>query len=165
LRPPPKSPPLWRFFAASAALVAIVGTIVFAHRSAPPDLRISDKVAGTPTPTVERPDADASARAKTAFVGQGSWVMSSLPACFDEQRLVRGSLADVRAELPPAADRLPPATVIRRGACTLVVGAHDLVIARGPDRLRVPPEAALYRRGERLTLVARTGNRVEIRVY
>jgi len=45
------------------------------------------------------------------------------------------------------------------------VRPHDLIVRRGDDRLRVPPEAALYRVDGRLTLVARSGATVEIRRY
>ena len=56
-------------------------------------------------------------------------------------------------DVPPERERLRPATTLRRGACTIVVGEHDVYVYRGGDRLRVPPEARLYAHGERLTLV------------
>ncbi len=51
------------------------------------------------------------------------------------------------------------------GNCTVRVLAHELWISRGSDRLRVPPDARLYRRGDRLTLVSIDGRHAEIRHY
>jgi hypothetical protein len=99
------------------------------------------------------------------FIGQGPWVLSALPGCFDEQSRVRGRYAELRAKLPPPGDRIAPGTTLRSGECRLLVGAHDVIVERGSDRLRVPPDAALYRIGGRLTLTARSGRDLEIRRY
>ena len=40
----------------ATVVVVAVGSIVFAHRAAPPNLRISGKVSGTPTPSAQGPD-------------------------------------------------------------------------------------------------------------
>ncbi len=91
--------------------------------------------------------------------------MSSLPGCFVERERLRGSLALLRAKFPPPQQRLRPGSSVRAGDCTLSVGAHDLWIARGNDRLRVPPEARLFREHTSLTLVFVSGERAEIRRY
>jgi hypothetical protein len=145
--------------------VAIFGALAFAHRAGPPDLRITGKVSGTPTPTVERPDASGAPRAAGAFAASGSWTMSSLPDCFFEQERVRGGVAQLRGKFPPAAQRLAPGTVVRAGDCAIEVRDRELWISRGPDRLRVPPDARLYRHAGGLTLVVVDGGHAEIRRY
>jgi hypothetical protein len=92
-------------------------------------------------------------------------VLSALPACFEERSRVRGPRAAVAAKLPPEATRIAPPATLRSGECTIYVRAHDLWVFRGPDRLRVPPDAALYREAGRLTLVVRSGGTFEIRRY
>ncbi len=91
--------------------------------------------------------------------------MSSLPACFHERELVRGSVAELRSRFPPAPDRVRPPSVISSGECTIIVRRSELLITRGSDRLRVPPVANLYRNGSGLTLVYIHGTRAEIRRY
>lgn len=144
-------------------VVTALGAFAFAHRAAPPDLKIVAHVRGTPT--AERPEAAATAPASATFLGSGSWTMSSLPACFRERERERGPTALLQAKFPPVRERLRPASVVRSGDCTIVVGEHALSIARGNDRLRVPPEAALYRGRSGLTLVWVNGGRAEIRRY
>jgi len=151
-----------RYFLIATAIVVVVGSIVFAHRLAAPDLRISARPTGTPTVETRFSEAPATAR---PFTGQGPWVLSALPDCFDEQSRLRGPLAEVRAKLPPAADRIAPGTTLRVGPCTLVVRARDIWVDRGSDRLRVPPQAELYRVAGRLTLAVRSGGELEIRRY
>lgn len=141
------------------------GTIVFARRGGPPDLRISARVGGTPTPTPERPGAAPSGAPEAGFEASGSWTMSSLPSCFFEQDHLGGPLGDLRAKFPPETARIAPGSALRAGNCTVRVLAHELWISRGSDRLRVPPDARLYRRGDRLTLVSIDGRHAEIRQY
>jgi hypothetical protein len=151
-----------RYYLIAAAIVVAIGGLFFAHRLAPPDLRISAEPTGTPT--VETHVAEAPAT-PAPFTGQGAWVLSALPGCFDEQSRVSGPFAALRAKVPPAADRIAPGTTLRAGACTVFVRDRDIRVERGPDRLRVPPDAALYRVGGGLTLVVRTAGGLEIRRY
>ncbi len=149
----------------AAVLVAVLGSIAFSRRGQAPDLKISGRVTGTPTPTAQRPDAPESGAPQMNFLGAGSWTMSALPSCFRERERMRGPLAQLRAKFPPAAERVPPASIVRSGDCTVFVGRDDLRISRGRDRLRVPPDAALYRDARGLTLVYIDGSRAEIRRY
>ncbi len=91
--------------------------------------------------------------------------MSSLPGCFRERERIRGSLAQLRPQFPPTSERVRPPSVVLAGECTITVAGHELLIARGADRLLVPPEARLYREAGRLTLVYIDGTRAEIRRY
>ncbi len=152
-----------RYYLLATLIVVLFGSIVFARRLAPPDLRIAAQPTGTPT--LESPSRPDAATMPGAFSAEGAWVLSALPACFDEQSRVSGPLALLRAKLPPASERIAAGTTLRAGGCTLLVGSHDLVVHRDGDRLRVPPEAALYRDGALYTLVARRGATVEIRRY
>jgi hypothetical protein len=161
----PEPLPLWRFVLVATVVVAALGSLVFAHRGGPPNLRISAKVSGTPTPTAEGPDTAGTAPTQAAFRGSGAWVMSSLPACFRERERVRGSVAELRSKFPPPSERVRPPSVVLSGDCTVTVRDRDLLISRGADRLRVPPEAFLYRESGGFTLVFIHGTRAEIRRY
>ncbi len=125
-----------RYYLIATAIVVIFGSIVFAHRLAQPDLRISAQPSGTPT--VERHVNEAPATAQP-FSGQGPWVLSALPDCFDEQSRVSGPVAAVEAKLPPADDRIAPGTTLHIAGCTVLVRPRDIWVERGSDRLRVPP--------------------------
>jgi hypothetical protein len=105
---------------------------------------------------VRRPDA---------FAASGSWTLSSLPACFFERDHRSGPVAQLRRSFPPAAERIAAGAIVRSGDCAVVVRARELWITRGADRLRVPPDARLYRQGAGFTLVWIDGERAEIRHY
>jgi hypothetical protein len=151
-----------RYYLAATAIVVLIGSLVFAHQLKSPDLRIVAQPTGTPTMT--RPDGGADA-AGGGFSGQGAWVLSALPSCFDEQSRVRGPAAQMRAKVPPAAERIPAGTAFTRGDCAVVVGPDDIRVTRGSDRVRVPPPAALYRDGAGLTLVTSSAGSIEVRRY
>jgi hypothetical protein len=119
-----------RYYIIATAIVVIFGSIVFAHRLAPPNLRIS-----------------------------------ALPDCFDEQSRLSGPFTALEAKLPPAGDRIAPGTTLHVAVCTLLVRPRDIWVDRGSDRLRVSPDAALYRVDGRLVLTVRTGAQLEIRHY
>ena len=151
-----------RYYLIATAIVVVLGGIVFAHRLIAPNLRIAARPSGTPTVETHVAEAPATAR---PFTGQGPWVLSALPGCFDEQSRVSGPFAAVAPKLPPAADRIAPGSTLRVADCTLRVRARDIWVDRGPDRLRVPPDAALYRVDGRLVLAVHTGSQLEIRRY
>jgi hypothetical protein len=153
-----------RYYLAATAIVVLIGSLVFAHRLRPPDLHVVAQPTGTPTITVRGGGGDTVA---SAFTGQGPWVLSALPSCFDEQSRVRGPAAEMSPKLPPASERIPAGRTFTRGDCTVMVGSDDIRVTRGSDRVRVPPPAALYRDGDGdgLTLVTTSGGTVEIRRY
>ena len=151
-----------RYYIVATLIVVAIGGIVFAHRMTSPDLQISARPSGTPTVETRVPDQAATPR---PFSGQGAWVFSALPGCFDEQSRVTGPSATLVARFPPAVDRIAPGTTFGAGPCTVIVRAHDIWVDRGADRLRVPPDAALYRVAGRLVLAVRTGPTAEIRRY
>jgi hypothetical protein len=151
-----------RYYVIATLIVIAIGGIAFAHRMTATDLQISARPTGTPTVETRVPDAAATSR---PFAGQGPWVFSALPDCFDEESRATGPNAALATRLPPAAARIGPGTTFAAGPCTVIVRAHDIWVDRGADRLRVPPEAALYRVRGRLVLTVRTGPTTEIRRY
>lgn len=158
---------MWRFYLIATVIVVAIGSVVFAHRVA--SLR-DFTVEGSPrpgqTPTNTRGNAREASRPAHDFAADGPWVMSALPDCFEQQKSTIGPIGLVRAQIPPERDRVAPGTRIVWNDCAIAVGASDVTIARGSDRLRVPPQARLYRRGDALVLVwtSRYG-RTEIRTY
>lgn len=155
---------MWRFYLIATIIVVAIGSVVFAHRLVTRDWNVQSRPNPRQTPTITRGAGAASARTPPTFVGDGPWVMSALPGCFEQQSSKAGPSALLADALPPARERLAP-TVLERGDCRIVVREHDIWVYRGDDRLRVPPEAHLYRHGERLTLVWQHAGRTEIRVY
>jgi hypothetical protein len=151
-----------RYYLLATLIVLAIGGLVYAHRRTAPGLQIAAKPTGTPTVETR---AVASSATAPPFSGQGPWVLSALPACFDEQSRVRGPVGQLAAKVPSAEDRIAPGTTLRVADCTVTVRRDDIWIERGPDRLRVPPTAALYRVDGRLTLTVQTGDVLEIRRY
>jgi len=148
----------------SSLIVFAIFAVVFARRALAPDLRVAPTPGERGAATHIR-DLQQSRQTDRRFIGTGDWVMSSLPGCFHETERARGTVAGMQSQFPPESERVRAGTVVRRGDCTIVVGEHDLFIARGGDRLRVPAEARLYAHGAQLTLVTIAGNVAQIRVY
>jgi hypothetical protein len=157
---------MWRFYAIAALIVLTIGAIAFGRRIATTDFDVrGGKPDPNRTPTNTR-GGNVRATAAPKFGGDGPWVMSALPECFEQQSSTIGPVGLLKKDVPPEGERLRPATTLRRGDCTIVVGEHDVWIYRNGDRLRVPPEARLYAHGERLTLVwLGPYGRTEIRRY
>jgi len=152
-----------RYYLAAALIVLVVGSFVFGHRLRTGSWDVRAQPSGTPT--ITRGAGGPPPRAQEVFAGDGPWVLSALPACFDQQSAVEGTAPALQPEIPPARERIAGGTVLHRGPCTVVVRAHDLLITRGRDRLRVPPYAALYDTPKGLTLVYERSGHAEIRVY
>lgn len=95
----------------------------------------------------------------------GDWALSGVPECLTQVALTTGPLAYVRSHLPVDAAQLPSGSVLHYGDCTLRYAASSVTVARGSDRLTVPPHATLYARGRQLYLLYsdRRGN--ELREY
>lgn len=157
---------MWRFYAIATVIVVAFGAAIFAQRQAA--LRDFD-VRGTPqpgmTPTITRGAGNDGATPAAQFAGEGPWVLSALPGCFEQKSSIVGPSLQLTHHVPPAAERIRPSTSLRRGNCTIVVGEHDVWVFRGADRLRVPPEARLYAARAGLTLVYEHAGRTEVRIY
>lgn len=154
---------MWRYYAVATVIVLVAGSILFAHRMRTGEWDLRAQPAGTPT--VTRGSGAAPPSVADVFVGAGPWVLSALPACFDQQSSIEGPAASLVSHLPPPGTRIPDGTTLHAGPCTVVVRAHDLLVSRGRDRLRVPPDAGLYRTAKGLVLVYERSDHAEIRVY
>lgn len=153
-----------RYYLIATVLVVALGTAIFANRMrALREFDVRGAVTGTPTPT--RANASESPVPFGAFTGEGPWVLSALPDCFDQQSSLVGTTLQLTFDIPPARERIAPGTSFRQGACLVTVRDHDIWIARGADRLRVPPEARLYRTPKGLALVYQHDGHAQIRVY
>jgi len=146
-------------------IVVVVGSILFAHRMLAANRAFHPAAARSRAPVSGNGNAGFVATPSPSFVGQGGWVLSALPACFTQQSSKEGPSALLTADVPPAAARIAPGSTLRRGPCLVQVREDDIWVTRGPDRLRVPPLAELFRTRAGLTLVYRHGDRTEIRVY
>ncbi len=157
---------MWRYYLIAALIVVGVGSAVFAHRwYARRDLQAQERARAHAT-RVAHGNGRGAPQPVRSFGGDGPWVMSALPDCFVQLRSTSGPANLVQREMPAASERLAPGTTLRWNDCAVVVGRDDVRIRRGSDRLRVPPDARLYARGDRLTLVWRSDtDRTEIRVY
>ena len=149
---------MWRYYLAATVLVVAIGSVAFAHRWLTEHARGGGRPIGfAGSPPVAAP---------TFGSGEGPWVMSALPDCFDQQRATIGPADLVAKDIPPARERIAPGTTLRWNDCSVRVGAADVRIDRRGDRLRVPPQARLYAHGAELILVwSNAYGRTEIRVY
>ena len=154
---------MWRYYAAATLIVLVAGSILFGHRLRTGNWDLRARPSGTPT--ITRGAGDGPPRAQDVFVGEGPWVLSALPACFEQQSAIEGSWVALSFDIPPQRERIPSGTTLHRGPCTIVVRARDLLISRGRDRLLVPQDARLYQTPKGLVLVFERGGHAQIRVY
>ncbi|MGB6519596.1 MAG: hypothetical protein WBE79_13955, partial [Candidatus Cybelea sp.] len=76
-----------------------------------------------------------------------------------------GSVAYVRAHLPPGAVAIvPPATLVY-GDCSIRIDGSEAFVRRGADRLRIPPRVHFYRADGFLALIRETAPGAELRIY
>ncbi|MGB8907998.1 MAG: hypothetical protein WCC84_04565 [Candidatus Cybelea sp.] len=100
-----------------------------------------------------------------ALSGDAPWALSALPECLIQTSESNGSLAYVRAHLPPGAVAIvPPATLVY-GDCSIRIDGSEAFVRRGADRLRIPPRVQFYRADGLLALIRETAQRAELRVY
>jgi hypothetical protein len=156
---------MWRYYAVAAAIVVTVGSLLFAHRLAMHGWKIHADATGRPSAAHGNTNEGFVTTPEPSFVGQGGWVLSALPGCFEQLSAIEGPAQALTFHVPPARERIAPGTSVRSGGCRVLVRAHDLWVWRGKDRLRVPPEARLFDAKDGLTLVYEHAGRAEVRVY
>ncbi|HUA09583.1 MAG TPA: hypothetical protein VMA98_09935 [Candidatus Acidoferrales bacterium] len=144
---------MWRYFAIATVIVlAIVVTVTARTRLGLPGHLNFWKATAPPPP------------AENVF-GNAPWALSALPDCFVQRSETTGSAAYVRAQLPAGAQPVAPGTRLTFGPCTIFVRRGELLVDRGSDRLRVPPETRLYRFDDSLALLRDTPRSNELRIY
>jgi len=156
---------MWRYYVVATVIVCAIGSIIFAHRIATKEWTLRPGTTTTHRPAPGNANAGFVTTPAPSFVGQGSWVLSALPSCFIQQSSKQGPSPLLVHDIPLASSRIAPGTTLHRGNCTIDVRPDDIWVTRGPDHLRVPPDARLYAAGDGLTLVYRHGDHTEIRVY
>ncbi|HTW82670.1 MAG TPA: hypothetical protein VMD91_01230 [Candidatus Sulfotelmatobacter sp.] len=163
---------MWRYYLIATLLVLGAGSVLWGvHLAgvAASSARSSTTTAPVHAATTPVPGLEGGVRGPSApprpFVGEGGWVLSALPDCFDQQSSVEGDAAALAADIPPARERIAAGTILRRGPCTIHVRADDLWVERGQDRLRVPPSARLYRTPKGLVLVYEHAGNAQVRRY
>jgi len=156
---------MWRFYAIATVIVVLAGSVLVAHRLATNGWNVRSNAHGPPQRAHPGPNVGFVTTPEPNFVGQGSWVLSALPDCFDQLSSIEGPSLALVFHVPPARARIAPGTSLRSGDCTVLVRAHDIWVYRGGDRLRVPPDARLFHGKSGLTLVYEHAGRTEVRVY
>jgi hypothetical protein len=156
---------MWRFYALATAIVVLAGSVLFAHRLVTRGWSMRPDRAASRHVNPGNANAGFVSTPPPFFTGQGDWVMSALPECFVQQSSIEGPSQALVFHVPGAALRVAPGTTLRAGDCTVMVRPDDVWIARGADRVRVPPVARLYRTRGTLTLVVARGGRTTVRVY
>ncbi len=101
----------------------------------------------------------------SGYLVDAPWALSTLPECLTQTAVARGTIAYVRAAIPPGAEAIaPPATLVYRD-CRISLGPTGVLVRRGPDTLRVPAPVRLYRIGTRLLVLHLEGTRAQLRTY
>jgi hypothetical protein len=148
------------------ATVIVLSVAVLATAWANRDL-IRIRIGSTNLPQSPRPAQalPSSAAQPSSFRGDAPWALSVLPECLRQRSEATGPLAFVRSKMPAGAIRIEPGRTLHYADCTIFVGSGEILIRRGPDRLRVPPRAVLYQAGGELALLRITGKSGQLRVY
>ena len=125
------------------------------------------RIASTSLPAPPKPQTSSrqTAGGEAPMRGDAPWALSALPDCLRQKSEATGSVAFASSKIPPGARRIAPGSRLVYGPCTISVGNGEAFVSRGPDRLRIPPVATLYRAGDKLFLLRRTGRYGELRVY
>ena len=153
-----------RYFAIATIIVLaiFVAATAWTYRDA---IRVRIAPTGVPAPPKAQDETSGGGRPDVPLAGDAPWALSALPDCATQGLSARGPFAYVRAKLPRDAVAIAPGTTFAFGACTILVGNGEVRVQRGFDRLRIPPLATLYRTGDGLALLRRTGKSGELRVY
>ena len=156
---------MWRYYLIATLIVVVAGSALFAQRLASNGWKLDARATGPPPSPHPGPNAGYETTPEPNFSGQGGWVLSALPGCFEQLSSIEGPSLALTFHVPPARERIPPRTSLHGGNCTVLVRDHDIWIYRGSDRVRVPPEARLYDTKDGLTLVFEHAGRTQVRTY
>lgn len=152
-----------RYFALATAIVltVVVLATAWSYRN-----EIAARVHPTAAPTAMNGGVGGDTNGpRDPFEGEGAWALSAVPDCLQQQSESRGTIAYVRARLPKGAVEVSGSELLHYGPCTIFVSGDEVVVARGRDRLVVPPHATLYRVDGTLALLRTSGSAADLRVY
>ena len=154
-----------RWYAIATLVVVLVGAALTAHHF----LMGQTKLASVRVAVSPRADARAEHGSRgvpaSGFRMQGPAMLSTVPDCVIQEKLIRGPRAFVESQLPRARERVPPGSRLTVGACTILVRSDDLLVMRGNDTLRVSPDARLFTISNGLLVEVDEGRFVEARLY
>jgi hypothetical protein len=151
---------MWRYFLAATVLVAAFIFAITYRQLRQAVLQVSASPSGTPS--APRSQAPASS-GPAAVRGDAPWALSALPDCARQHSETRGNTAFVMRAIPK--DARPVSGRLVAGPCSIEVTANGILIARGKDRLRIPPPARLLYAGGRYYLYERDTKGAVLRVY
>lgn len=97
--------------------------------------------------------------------GDAPWALSALPECLVQVSESTGSQDYVRAHLPAHSVRIVPPQRIVYGDCAIAIEKDEASVARGADRLRIPPHVQFYRGAGLFAMIRETAQGAELRVY
>ena len=97
--------------------------------------------------------------------GDAPWALSALPDCLHQRSESTGSAGYVRTQLPSGLIPVAPGSKLTYGPCTISVVDGEAYVARGSDRLRIPPHVQFYRAPGVLALLRSSGSTAELRIY
>lgn len=135
------------------------------ERSTPAPAPSAEPMRGSPASSPHAGFEAQDGKAGGALRGDAPWALSALPDCLIQRSQATGPLAFVRSKLPAGATVVPPGSVLHYGPCTISVRDGEAIVSRGPDVLRIPPRATLYRTAQKLALLRTSGNHGDLRIY
>lgn len=117
------------------------------------------------TPKPAQNEAEA-ARKHGAFRGDAPWALSALPECFDQtSKSTSPTLPFIIAHLPNGSAMVRPPATLRYSDCTLRVTGDAVLVDRGGDHMRIPPQSRLYTAPGKIALLRGSNGGYELRVY
>ena len=154
-----------RWYAIATLVVVLVGAALTAHRFLMGETKLASVQVRVSPRADARPERGSRRVPASGFRMQGPAVLSTVPDCVIQEKLIRGPRAFVDSQLPRPRQRVPAGSRITVGACTILVRTGDLLVARGEDRLRVSPNARLFTIPNGLLVDVDEGRVVEARLY
>jgi len=152
---------MWRFLLAATLIVAAFVFVVTLRKMSPPDVRISARASGTPSPA--RSELGGKAAPSGALRGEAPWALSALPDCARQHSESHGPAEQIAARIPAGAHELHGRVIA--GPCTLDVSSAGILVERGQDRLRIPPPARLLEYNDRYYLYTEQKKAADLRIY
>ncbi len=97
--------------------------------------------------------------------GDAPWALSALPDCLRERSETTGGRAYVLEHLPAGMTPVAAGSQLTYGPCTISIVDGEAYVARGSDRLRIPPHVQFYRSPGVLALLRSSASGNDLRIY